>query len=282
MAKMFRVLILTASTALLYACTISAAAAPADQTSSNTGNLPVPQVKRLDIEAPKSILFVGNSYLYYNDSLHNHLKRMGEAAGLFEQSPAIYKSSTIGGAALRDHAMDHLIDHANLRVEKPFEVVVMQGISSAALTANSREHFKNAAAANARKIVKAGGRPVLYMTPAYADYHRRYSADMTAETASLYIETGNEIGALVIPVGLAFEEAKHRRPDLVLHKPFDGSHPELIGTYLAAATVMASLYGTSPVGNGYDYFGKVSQDDALFAQQVAHDTVTRFFGRELK
>lgn len=207
---------------------------------------------------------------------------MGEEAGLFEQSPAIYKSSTIGGAALSDHAIDHLIDHSNLRVDKPFEAVVMQGISSAALTASSRERFKNAAAAYARKIIKAGGRPVLYMTPAYAGYHRRYSDSMTAETASLYIETGNDIGALVIPVGLAFEEAKRRRPDLVLHKPFDGSHPELIGTYLAAATVMASLYGTSPVGNEYDYFGKITKDEALFAQQVAHDTVTQFFGRELK
>jgi hypothetical protein len=275
-------LFLTASAALLYACAYDAAAAPANRPSFSAANLPNPQVKQLGIEAPKRILFVGNSYLYYNDSLHNHVKRMGEAAGLFEQSPAIYKSATIGGAELRDHAIDHLIDHTNLRVEKPFEAVVMQGISSAALTANSRKRFKNAATANARKIRKAGGQPVLYMTPAYADYHRRYSASMTAETASLYIETGNEIGALVIPVGLAFDEAKRRRPDLVLHKPFDGSHPELIGTYLAAATVMASLYGTSPVGNGYDYFGEISKDDALFAQQVAHDTVTQFFGRELK
>jgi hypothetical protein len=25
---------------------------------------------------PKKILFIGNSYLYYNDSVHNHVKRM--------------------------------------------------------------------------------------------------------------------------------------------------------------------------------------------------------------
>ena len=27
-------------------------------------------------EYPKRILFVGNSYLYYNDSVHNHVERM--------------------------------------------------------------------------------------------------------------------------------------------------------------------------------------------------------------
>jgi CII-binding regulator of phage lambda lysogenization HflD len=27
-------------------------------------------------EYPNRILFVGNSYLYYNDSIHNHVKRL--------------------------------------------------------------------------------------------------------------------------------------------------------------------------------------------------------------
>ena len=35
-----------------------------------------PQVKSLKGLKPSRILFVGNSYLYYNDSLHNHVKRM--------------------------------------------------------------------------------------------------------------------------------------------------------------------------------------------------------------
>jgi hypothetical protein len=53
----------------------------------------------------------------------------------------------------------------------------------------------------------------------------------------------------------------------------------LLGTYLAANVVFASLYGKSPIGNGYDYFGKISKDDAAFLQKVAHDTVQKFFGR---
>jgi hypothetical protein len=64
-----------------------------------------------------------------------------------------------------------------------------------------------------------------------------------------------------------------------LHKEFDGSHPNLLGTYLAAATVYAALYGQSPVGNPYDYFGEIGEEDAAYLQQVAQDVVTGFLAR---
>ncbi len=35
-----------------------------------------PNIKNID--QPNTVLFVGNSYLYYNNSLHNHFKRMVE------------------------------------------------------------------------------------------------------------------------------------------------------------------------------------------------------------
>ena len=106
------------------------------------------------------------------------------------------------------------------------------------------------------------------MTPAYSQVHARYDPAMIENISLLHIESGNALGALVIPVGLAFEEAYERRPELSLHKFFDGSHPELEGTYLAACVVFASLYGTSPVGNTYTYFGAIAED-ALFLQEVA-------------
>jgi hypothetical protein len=109
--------------------------------------------------------------------------------------------------------------------------------------------------------------------------HKRYDPEMIKAIEELYVTTGNEVGAKIIPVGLAFEEAYRRRPDLKLHKTFDGSHPDLIGTYLAAAVVYESLYGVSPVGNSYDYFGKIDKDMAGFLQNVAHETVQKFYGQ---
>ena len=117
------------------------------------------------------------------------------------------------------------------------------------------------------------------MTHAYVKPHKRFDPSMTRTLENHYVEAGNANGALVIPVGLAFEEAYKRKPDMNLHKSFDGSHPNFLGTFLAANVVYASLYGRSPVGNDYDYFGKITKEDAAFLQQVAQDTVTKFFGR---
>jgi hypothetical protein len=50
------------------------------------------------------VLFIGNSYLYYNDSLHNHVKRMAsERFSATASRDFQYKSATIGGARLQHH-----------------------------------------------------------------------------------------------------------------------------------------------------------------------------------
>ena len=89
---------------------------------------------------------------------------------------------------------------------------------------------------------------------------------------------GNDLDALVIPVGLAFELAYERRSDIELHKTFDGTHPSLLGTYLAACVVYQSIYGTSTVGIEYDYLGAVDEEDAEFLREIADETVSEFFG----
>jgi len=119
------------------------------------------------------------------------------------------------------------------------------------------------------------------MTHAYVKPHKKADPNMIRDIEKLYVETGNKVGALVIPVGLAFEEAYKQRPDMQLQKTFDGSHPDLIGTYLAACVVYASLYGKSPVGNPYDYYGKIDKDTAAFLQAVADQTVRKFYGQAL-
>lgn len=245
---------------------------------SDISKFPAPKVKRLQ-KQPTNLLFVGNSYLYYGDSIHNHVKRMVDAAGLFKPSDLTYKSATIGGAAIFDHNLDHLLKPENLRVDRHFDAVILQGASAGPLSPERRKRFAQTAAEFSGKIKNTGGETVLYMTHAYVLPHKRYRPGMIEDIASLYIETGNDVGALVIPVGLAFEEAYSRRPDMPLHKSFDGSHPNLNGTYLAAATVFASLYGISPVGIPYDYYGEIDPDTALYLQTVAQDTVTQFYGR---
>jgi hypothetical protein len=142
-----------------------------------------------------------------------------------------------------------------------------------------RASFREKAIEFNGNIAKTGARTALYMTHAYVKPNQDARPDMIRKIEDMYVSVGNEIGALVIPVGLAFEEAYRRKPEIKLHKEFDGSHPDLIGTYLAACVVYASLYGKSPVGNSYDYYGKVDKETAGFLQKVADDTVRKFYGR---
>jgi lysophospholipase L1-like esterase len=239
---------------------------------------PAPVVKKPAVENPARLLFVGNSYLYYGDSVHNHVRRMAIEAGLISAKDAKYKSATISGSALHDHNIDSYLEPGKLRVDDPFQVVILQGGSALGWSKKRPPEFKKTVAEFAAKIRAAGGEPVLYMTHAYVAPHKRTDPGMTAVLDQIYTETGNANNALVIPVGLAFAEAYARKPEVKLHKGFDGSHPSLLGTILAANTVYAALYG-SPVGNAYDYFGEIGKEDLAFLQQVAQDTVTKYYGR---
>jgi len=240
---------------------------------------PGPVIRAPQVDAPTHVLFVGNSYLYYGDSLHNHVRRMVIAADPALEKKINYKSATIGGSALAHHNIDHLTRPGQIGVKEPFQLVILQGGSEEPLSEARRARFREKAIEFSKVIAARGGKTALYLHHVYVKPHRLAKPENIGLTEDLYVSVGNEIGALVIPVGLAFEEAYRRRPEMKLHKDFDGTHPELIGTYLAACTVYASVYGKSPVGNSYDYFGKIDKDTAAFLQQVAADTVKKFYQR---
>lgn len=252
---------------------------PAFFTGAVRADSPAPAVKALNAKMPERVLFVGNSYLYYGDSLHNHVRRMVLAAKLVEKKKLKIKSATISGGAIFDHDIDSYLKPGKLRVKGPFQVVMLQGSSLVGWSKKRLPKFQKTVAEFSNKIAAAGGETALYMTHMYAKQHKRYDPEMIRKLEKVYVETGNKVGALVIPVGLAFEEAYRQRPGLKLQKQYDGSHPDLIGTYLAACVVYASLYGQSPVANPYDYYGKIDKDMAGFLQKVADDTVRKFYGR---
>ncbi len=225
---------------------------------------------------PQRILFVGNSYFYYNDSLHNHVKRMAEENGPFGKGEYQYKSATIGGARLSHHNLHSLLEPGRLGIDEPFDLVILQGGSSEPLTAESRRAFTEKAI-ELNKIIRATGANVaMYMTHAYVKPHRKYDPKMIELIEPAYVDTAKAIEAFVIPVGLAFERAYAQRPDLDLHKTFDGSHPSLLGTYLAACVVYATVYERPATNITYDYFGAVSKEDAMFLRKVADETVNAF------
>ncbi|MYA15630.1 MAG: hypothetical protein F4Z28_02070 [Gammaproteobacteria bacterium] len=241
---------------------------------------PTPKVQRLDNERPERVLFVGNSYLYYNDSLHNHVKRIAEEIGPHGPSEYQYKSATISGSRLAHHDIDSLVEPGRLGVEEPFELVVLQAGSRETLTKQNRAEFRAQAAEHAEKIRARGAEVALYMTHAYVEPHAQYDPGMLDKIRQTYVAVGNDLEALVIPVGLAFERAYRERPEFALHETFDGTHPNMLGTYLAACVVYQSVYGQSVIDIEYDYFGEVDKTSAKFLQRIADETVREFFSRD--
>ncbi len=132
------------------------------------------------------------------------------------------------------------------------------------------------------KIHEAGAEAALYMIHAYVEPHKDTNPKMIEDIKKMYIEAGNKNDVLVFPVGIAFENAYKKRPDIKLHKYYDGSHPDILGTYLAACVIYSSITNKSPINIRYDYFGKINSDDKLFLQNIAHKTIEDFFNIKLK
>jgi hypothetical protein len=227
-------------------------------------------------DQPLRILFVGNSYLYYNDSLHNHVSRIAEELQPDLIDKLEYKSSTIGGASLDHHPIEHLLTPGRIGIDEPFEWVVLQGGSAEPLSARRRAGFVETVTEFDRLIKRRGGQTALIMTQAYVAPHARVEEGQQAVIAAAYAEAAAATGARVIPVGLAFERSYNRRPELALHMEFDGSHPSLYGSYLAACVVYLTLYGGSLEGLQYDYFGRIPADITQYLQGIATETVAAY------
>ncbi|MDC1099785.1 hypothetical protein OAS93_00655 [Gammaproteobacteria bacterium] len=232
-------------------------------------------------KSPERVLYIGNSYLYYNDSLHNHVRRMLEEIYPNEIDTSNYKSVTISGSRSWHHNIGHPLNHKNIGADKPFQLVIFQGGSGETNTKSERKIFSSEVEKVVNKIHQSGAEAALYMIHAYVDPHEKANPQMIEDIKKMYIDAGKKNNALVIPVGIAFENAYKMKPNIKLHKSFDGSHPSMLGTYLASCVVFASITQKSPKGIEYNYFNKVSDADKIFLQNIAHISVESFFDIEL-
>jgi hypothetical protein len=204
-------------------------------------------------------LFVGNSFTYYNNSLHNHYRHFRQAENGGE-SYGLVRTMAISGASLPEHKLG-----LQQRLEaNDWDFVVLQGYSNGPITERYAEAFRQSAREYAAEIRADGGEPVFFMTWAYTG-----KPEMTQQLDDAYTSIGKELNAMVVPVGRAFASALEKRSELHLVVP-DLKHPTLAGTYLAACTFYAALHGQTPVGGTYT--AGLSNQDARFLQQVAWDS----------
>ena len=55
----------------------------------------------------------------------------------------------------------------------------------------------------------------------------------------------------------------------------------MLGTYLAACVIFASITQVSPKTLSYDYYGEINIEERNFLQQIAHETVEQFYEIQL-
>src|SRR6266581_4847577 len=234
----------------------------------------------------RTLLYVGNSFFYFNDGVSSLVLRL-VAAGDPQNRPQ-YRSTmvTISGSGLNWHDMESYFKPGSgmasysftgdnkvvfNKFDKPFDAVLMNDCSQCPVHPQLKDLFHEYARKHSQTAVKHGAKPMLFMTWAYAD-----APEMAAQLAEQYTIAGNANNALVVPAGLAFAKAIARNPQVNLYDP-DKRHPSLAGSYLGAATIYASLYGKSPAG--LPYKGGLDPNTADFLQQVAADTVREYLGK---
>lgn len=89
-----------------------------------------------------------------------------------------------------------------------------------------------------------------------------------------YTMIGDQLGATILPVGLAWATVRQTQPNLNLYILNDGlndRHPNSYGAYLAACVFYSAIFGRSPEGSIYYSTNDVSS--AIYLQQVAARTV---------
>lgn len=229
----------------------------------------------------KTVLWVGNSFFYYNNSMHGHVGRLLAAANPGEKG---YRatSATISGSGINWHDVEahfkpggvgsYSFDANNNVVfnsfEKPFDAAIIMDCSQCPVHPQLSKIFHEYAAKHSATVRKYGAEPVFFMSWAYAD-----KPEMTEQLAAAYAKAGADNKAKIVPAGLAFARSIAKRPELNLYEA-DKRHPSLMGTYLAACTVLASVYGPSPVGNRYT--AGLPADVAAHLQAVAWETVQAY------
>ena len=230
-------------------------------------------------EETKAVLWVGNSFFYYNNSMHGHVTQLIRGSKIPDKTGHRSVSATISGSGINWHDLEsHFKPNGvgsysfNAKNEvvfntftKPFDVVLMMDCSQCPIHPQLRSVFYEHAKKNSDIARKHGARPAFFMSWAYDD-----AREMTEQLATEYTNAGRANNALVVPAGLAFARSLKDRPDIALTIA-DKRHPTLAGTYLAACTVLASLYKSNPEGN--TYVAGLDAATAKFLQTVAWQTV---------
>ena len=191
----------------------------------------------------KNILFIGNSYTFYNDMPEVIFAPMAERAGY----PYNVTSVTHGGYFLYQFADPENEEGKRLRATiegNHYDVVVLQDHSIGPIF--KREEFEKAVGDLMTLLGDQVDQFVLYATwgrhPSSPDLARfgLTSPEMTAKLSEAYNEVGARYGIKVAEVGKAFATRRAANCEVDLYHP-DRTHPSAAGSAVAAEIILQTI-----------------------------------------
>jgi hypothetical protein len=205
------------------------------------------------------ILFIGNSYTGRND-----LPRLLTEIAVSAPVTKVIETEQIiaNGASLRQHWNAGTALEALKRAN--WDYVILQEQSTLPLK-NAQRFHENVHLFDA-EIKKYGSQTMLYLT-----WARQHALETQAALTQATMAIARETGALVAPVGVAWQVVLQAYPELTLYDK-DGSHPSPAGSYMAACVFYAVLFNESPVGLAIPERIKVSSENGVILQQMAWQT----------
>jgi hypothetical protein len=185
-------------------------------------------------KARSKVLFVGNSYTYYEN-----LPQIVSIISDSSHTKLVTKKSVAGGAFLSDHWHGrHGLDTRTKIAEGNYDVVVLQEQSLAAI--RRPDSLKKYVRLFSDLIRESGAQTYLYET-----WARKTAPEQQTVISGVYTSIGQEVEATVVPVGRIWAKIQQQYPQWDLYDT-DGSHPSRWGTFVAASVFANTLLGELP------------------------------------
>lgn len=170
-------------------------------------------------DAPKRVLFVGNSFTYFYN-LPQVVNAMAADQGITIET----RQSTVGGSNLEQHWKGEKgTKTRDMLAQGGWDYVVFNNHSLSSL--DTPESFMEYGLKFAELVREQGGEPIFMLTWAY-----KSNPLMQPQITAMHQKLATAANADYVPAGPLFAAARQQRPDLELF--FDDKHPSPNGTYL--------------------------------------------------